>query len=158
MDNQAKLYGVIGLLAGILLGIFVSAYVVNNQITGMMRKMGMGRGAEKMMSAMMGSGTGMGMSMEDMIEALEGKSGDELEKTFLEEMMTHHQGAISMAEKIKAGTKRAELKQMADEIIQAQAKEIDQMRQWMKDWFGQESSLEAPPGVSEAEHLSHHPQ
>ena len=33
--NQAILYGIIGLLAGTLLGIWIATYSVNNEMTGM---------------------------------------------------------------------------------------------------------------------------
>lgn len=48
MQRQGWLYGAIGLLLGIIIGAAVSAYAVNNSMTGMMRMMGMGAGAQKM--------------------------------------------------------------------------------------------------------------
>ena len=55
-------------------------------------------------------------------------------ETFIEEMIIHHQGAIDMAESAKKNAGHDEIKSMATDIISAQTKEIDQMRQWQKDW------------------------
>lgn len=37
------------------------------------------------------------MSMYEMEKMLQGKTGDELDRAFLEAMIPHHQGAIDMA-------------------------------------------------------------
>lgn len=74
--------------------------------------------------------------MVDMTARLDGKTGDELDRVFLEDMIVHHQGAVDMAKKLKSGTQRPELKKMADDIISVQSQEIDMMRAWQKDWFG----------------------
>lgn len=64
---------------------------------------------------------------------LEGTSGDELDKAFLEGMIPHHQGAIDMAEYL-VDAKHPELQQMGLEIITAQQSEIDQMNTWLQEW------------------------
>ena len=81
------------------------------------------------------SGNGMGMSMDDMVTALEGKTGDDLDKTFLSAMIVHHEGAIEMAREIKDKTARPELQKLADDIIKAQTEEIKQMKEWQKEWY-----------------------
>ena len=49
---------------------------------------------------------------------------------FLTGMIPHHQAAIEMAQSyLKYGGENRELKQLAEEIIEAQTQEIDQMRQ-----------------------------
>ena len=50
----------------------------------------------------------MSMSMNDMGKMLEGKTGDELDRAFLEGMIPHHQAAVDMA-KYLAGSSRPEL-------------------------------------------------
>jgi uncharacterized protein (DUF305 family) len=75
----------------------------------------------------------MSMSMRDMGAMLEGKSGDELDKAFLEGMIPHHQGAIDMA-KYLVNAKHPELQKMWQDIITAQQKEIDQMKHWLTEW------------------------
>lgn len=75
-----------------------------------------------------------GMTMDDMVNGLDGLEGDDFDKAFLEMMIPHHQGAIDMAELVLLNAKHDELKEMARAIISAQQTEIDQMRQWMSDW------------------------
>ena len=64
---------------------------------------------------------------------LEGKTGDALDRAFLEGMIPHHQAAVDMA-KYLAGSKHPELVQLGADIIATQTKEIERMQQWMKDW------------------------
>ena len=79
------------------------------------------------------------MSMEDQMSSMNdnliGKTGDDLDKAFLKGMIEHHNGAIEMAKTLKSGTKRPELQKFADQIIQAQAPEVEQMKIWLKQWF-----------------------
>ncbi len=75
----------------------------------------------------------MSMSMADMGAMLEWKTGDELDKAFLEGMIPHHQGAIDMA-KYLVDAQHPELKAMGTEIIIAQQAEIDQMNAWLLQW------------------------
>lgn len=72
--------------------------------------------------------------MHDMNASLRGKSGDELDKTFLSEMIVHHQGAVDMA-KMVLDSKHPELAKLAQDIISAQEKEISLMKQWQEEWF-----------------------
>lgn len=78
---------------------------------------------------------GMHGAMQGMMVGLSGKTGDELDKAFLEQMIVHHEGAVEMAKTIIAGTNRAELKKLAEEIITAQTKEIEMMRGWLNSWY-----------------------
>ena len=128
-SRESYLFGAVGMLAGILIGVFIAAMAVNNEMNGMMRMMGMGSKAE-----MMDDHHGDGMSMAEMVDSLEGKSGDAFDKAFLSEMILHHQGAIEMAHHAQQDAKHDEIGQLADEIVKAQTKEIDQMRSWQKAW------------------------
>ncbi len=74
------------------------------------------------------------MTMDDMVNMLKGKTGDALDKAFLEGMIPHHQGAIDMANYVLENASHEEIRQMAREIISAQQREIDMMQQWQKDW------------------------
>lgn len=74
-------------------------------------------------------------SMAGMMALLEGKKGNELDKAFLEQMIVHHEGAVEMARAVKARGSHAELQTLADAIIEAQTKEIAQMRTWQQEWY-----------------------
>lgn len=88
-----------------------------------------------------GSHDMMSMSMADMGKMLEGKTGDALDRAFLEGMIPHHQAAVDMA-KYLAASNKPELVKLGADIINAQTKEIEQMKKWMKDW-GYETSTGA---------------
>ncbi len=77
----------------------------------------------------------MGSMMMDMTARMKGKTGDDLDKIFLEDMVVHHQGAVDMAVELQKGTKRPELQKMAKDIIDAQTKEIEMMKGWKSVWF-----------------------
>jgi uncharacterized protein (DUF305 family) len=79
---------------------------------------------------------GMHGAMDGMMMGLQGKTGDELDEAFLTEMIVHHEGAVSMARTLVAGTKRPELLKLGNDIITAQTNEIQMMTQWRKSWFG----------------------
>lgn len=74
-------------------------------------------------------------AMDSMTMNLQGKDGDDFDKAFLTEMIIHHQGAIDMAKLAQEHGQHAELKTLANNIITAQTSEIDQMKQWLSQWF-----------------------
>jgi uncharacterized protein (DUF305 family) len=83
------------------------------------------------------SNMGMGGAMGEMMQGLSGKTGDDFDKAFLSEMITHHQGAVEMAQAALQNAKHQEIKTMANAIITAQTGEIKQMQDWQKSWYGQ---------------------
>jgi uncharacterized protein (DUF305 family) len=54
---------------------------------------------------------------------------------FIDGMIEHHQGALDMAEEVIATSERAELLAFAQEIIDAQAHEIEMMNEWRAAWY-----------------------
>ena len=74
------------------------------------------------------------MSMADMSKELEGLSGDAYDKAFIEMMIAHHEGAVAMAKLSPERAKHDEVKQLSEDIIAAQEKEIANMKQWQLDW------------------------
>lgn len=80
------------------------------------------------------SAMGMMDSMATMASSLEGKSGDDFDKAFLEQMIIHHEGAIDMAGPGQTNAQRVELKNMTRQIVESQTKEIIQMKKWQKMW------------------------
>ncbi len=86
------------------------------------------------------AGHGMGMMMSG------GMMGNEtdvktlgnakpFDKEFIEQMIPHHQMAVMMAQMLLNSTNRPEMKQLAENIISAQTKEINQMREWYQNWY-----------------------
>lgn len=55
---------------------------------------------------------------------------------FISLMIPHHEAAIMMAKDALQKTTRPEIKQMARDIIASQQKEINQMKEWQKKWYG----------------------
>jgi uncharacterized protein (DUF305 family) len=58
------------------------------------------------------------------------------ELQFLDTMIAHHEGAIDMSQLVATRAQHAELKQLAKSIIADQQKEIAQMKEWRRMWFG----------------------
>lgn len=81
--------------------------------------------------------SGMQGEMDSMMAGLAGKSGDDLDRAFLSEMIMHHEGAVDMAEAVLERGKHEELKGLARAIIAAQTNEIQQMKSWQQAWYGQ---------------------
>lgn len=77
----------------------------------------------------------MGSTMADMNAGLRGKTGDEFDNAFIDEMTIHHQGAIDMANLVLTTSKRPELIELARNIITAQSNEIEMMKEWREAWF-----------------------
>ena len=90
-----------------------------------------------MQSGSMQKDMSMDSMMMDMLANMKGKTGTELEKVFLQDMIVHHQGAVDMAtELLKDKTVRPEIAKFAQDIIRAQTGEIAMQKKWLKDWFG----------------------
>lgn len=85
----------------------------------------------------MPDGSSMHGQMSDMMTNLSGKTGDDFDKAFISEMIIHHEGAVEMAEAALVNAKHEEIMQMAHEIISAQTREIQQMKDWQRSWYGQ---------------------
>jgi uncharacterized protein (DUF305 family) len=66
-----------------------------------------------------------------------GEADDEFDLRFIEAMIPHHQGAIDMAQQALEKSDRPEIQELAQNIIDSQQQEIDQMEQWQKEWYGQ---------------------
>lgn len=59
-----------------------------------------------------------------------------LEADFLMGMITHHRGAIAMAEMALDKSSRPELRDLAQRIIDDQSREIALMTGYLRDWYG----------------------
>lgn len=109
------LYGVIGVLIGAVGVWFLAMNAVNTNNNGMMRMMGMRYDNQ---GAMPNSTT--------------------MDAHFIEQMIPHHEDAITMSKIALEKANRPEVKELAQNIITSQSKEINQMKEWYNDWFGRE--------------------
>ena len=89
------------------------------------------------MRSMAGHGgmSGGTMDMAADVEKLR-KAPEPFDRAFLDAMVPHHQSAIDAAKAAESRAQKPEVKRLAQEIVAAQQKEIDQMQQWRKAWYG----------------------
>ncbi|MDO8848948.1 MAG: DUF305 domain-containing protein [Coriobacteriia bacterium] len=81
---------------------------------------------------MMGGGGMMGGSF----DAAQLEGADPFDKAFIEQMVPHHQMGIMMAQMAGGSTNRSEIRGLADDIITGQSAEIELMRGWYDEWYG----------------------
>jgi uncharacterized protein (DUF305 family) len=65
----------------------------------------------------------------------DGMMGGVADQHFIVEMIPHHQGAIAMANVALEKSKQPKILKLANEIIVAQSKEINDMTVWYKNWY-----------------------
>jgi uncharacterized protein (DUF305 family) len=73
----------------------------------------------------------------------------DFEIAFMSMMIPHHQDAVDMANLVADRAQHAELKAMAGQIIDAQSREIADMRRWLKEWYNTEPQTGMMPGMGE---------
>ena len=64
------------------------------------------------------------------------------DQRFIDMMVPHHEAAIAMAEIARTRATHDELRALADEIIDVQTAEVEQLLAWRASWFG---SSQTPP-------------
>lgn len=117
MKNNTLMIGITMLVLGVVLGVIFSP-------------------AEKM-TQNPASSHEMHTAMSGMTSGLQGKTGDAFDSAFLSEMIVHHDGAIEMAKLALLHANHEEIKTLATAIIDAQTKEIAQMKAWKQKWYPQ---------------------
>jgi uncharacterized protein (DUF305 family) len=65
-----------------------------------------------------------------------GNADARFDQRFLDAMIPHHQGAVTMAKDSLQKSKRPELQKLSQNIITSQQSEIDRMTQWRQKWYG----------------------
>ncbi len=70
---------------------------------------------------------------ENMHKSMDIKFTGDADKDFLAAMIPHHQGAVEMAEVVLQHGKNPKIRQLAQEIITLQKKEIAEMKQLLKE-------------------------
>lgn len=66
--------------------------------------------------------------------SMPGMSDAPYDATFIDSMIVHHEGAITMAKQAQEQAERQEIKDLAQAIITAQEAEIAQLREWRTAW------------------------
>jgi uncharacterized protein (DUF305 family) len=72
---------------------------------------------------------------ERLIDDLAALDGEEFEIAFMELMIPHHSSAIRQAKPAVRRAYHPELQDLAADIIDSQSAEIEQMREWLCDWY-----------------------
>ena len=65
-----------------------------------------------------------------------GKADAGFDKRFLDAMIPHHQGAVTMGKDSLQKSTRPEMQKLAQSIITSQQSEINLMTQWRQKWYG----------------------
>ena len=89
---------------------------------------------------------GMGMSDSEMgmeMDSAELEQAEPFDRAFIDAMVPHHEGAVAMAKEELAKGENPELRKMAQDIIDAQTREIAQMKEWRKAWYGSTASSDS---------------
>lgn len=66
----------------------------------------------------------------------------EVDRAFMEMMIPHHQSASDMAKMALSKAKSSEVKRLAQKIIDEQAREIQQMRSYYRQWYGSDVPMQ----------------
>lgn len=130
MKKEQLLYGIIGMLLGIILAGAIAIGAVNSDNHSMMNTMGM----DTDHSHSVQSDDHADMTMNEMTEQLKVKTGDDFDREFIEMMIAHHNGAVNMAILAESNAKHDEIKNLSKGIISAQTKEIGEMTKWQRQW------------------------
>lgn len=75
--------------------------------------------------------------MSRMLAEMRAMSAAEFERFFLEDMIVHHAGALQPARQCQGKAFHDELASLCRDIVRVQVAEIELMRQWLCDWFGE---------------------
>lgn len=73
------------------------------------------------------------MGMQTDLVALQ--NAKDFDRTFIEEMIPHHQMAVMMAQMVLTNSHHPEIQRLAESIITTQTSEINQMQQWYQTWY-----------------------
>ena len=69
------------------------------------------------------------------------RTAEEFDRAFIDMMIPHHEGAIRMAREELADGESPAIRDLAEDIVSAQEREIEQMRKWRAAWYGDDDSM-----------------
>jgi uncharacterized protein (DUF305 family) len=75
------------------------------------------------------------MRMMGMTDPAELANKDPFDKAFIDAMIPHHQSAIEMAQVAIRESDNPEIRTLAEDIVEAQTREIAQMQGWRQQWY-----------------------
>jgi uncharacterized protein (DUF305 family) len=76
------------------------------------------------------------MPMMDMMKSIEDlKTAQPFDKAFIDDMISHHQMAITAAQIARQQGRHSEIRTLASKIIEAQKREITKMQSWKAQWY-----------------------
>jgi uncharacterized protein (DUF305 family) len=75
------------------------------------------------------------MQMMGMTDPDELANKEPFDKAFIDAMIPHHQSAIEMAKVAYEESENPQVKELAENIVNAQQREIEQMRRWRQQWY-----------------------
>jgi uncharacterized protein (DUF305 family) len=81
-----------------------------------------------------GPGRGMGMMGTADVEWL--KNASDFDRAFIEQMIPHHRMGVMMASMAQTNSQHPQLRAMQQAMVKAQSREIEQMTQWYRNWYG----------------------
>lgn len=128
MEKNQK---VVFLITGLVVGIFAGYFISGNDFQSNSNMHRMPDGTMMHNDHKTGSAN-MDEMMHSMTASLEGKTGADFDKEFLEQMIIHHEGAVEMAQMVLSQSSSAQLKIFAQSIISVQSSEIAMMQNWLK--------------------------
>ena len=77
---------------------------------------------------------GMKIMTSDHMKEMDQMPPAHFDEHFLNMMIAHHEGAVTMSKEAQKKAEHPEVKQLADKIIEAQGPEIEQMKKWKEMW------------------------
>lgn len=84
----------------------------------------------------MAAGQSMSGGTMDMTAEVDGlRDADPFDRFFIDAMIRHHEQAVEAAGIALEQTEREEIQGLAEGIIEAQTREIEQLREWRESWY-----------------------
>ena len=82
------------------------------------------------------------MSLEEVMDL--GKADKYVDERYIDAMISHHRGAMLLAQQVKDKSQRQEIKELAAMILEAEPKAIDELYAWKKEWYKNTNKVKDP--------------
>ncbi len=84
----------------------------------------------------MPAGHSMSGGTMDMTGEVDGlRDTDPFDRLFIDAMIRHHEQAVEVAQIVLEQTERQEIRGLAEDIVEAQTREMEQLREWRAAWY-----------------------